>query len=116
MKCAEVSEGSLPPHADACQAFVALGSNLGHSPQILRQAIERLQTLSVSPLLISSLWRTVPVDCPPGSPDFINAMVGLTPRAGETPEFLLAVLRELGVSLAVGRGRSRTLLALWIWI
>ena len=94
MKRAGNTRSSPPAHTGGGPAFIALGSNIGNSCQILRQAIERLQTLSASPLLISSLWRTAPVDCPPGSPDFINAMAGLTPRAGETPESLLAVLRE----------------------
>ena len=43
----------------------------------------------------SSLWETTPVDCPPGSPVFVNAVVGLIPRAGETPESLLAKLQGL---------------------
>ncbi len=47
------------------------------------------------PLLISSLWQTSPVDCPPGSPKFVNAVVGLVPRQGETPESLLAKLQSL---------------------
>jgi 2-amino-4-hydroxy-6-hydroxymethyldihydropteridine diphosphokinase len=35
------------------------------------------------------------VDCPEGSPDFINAIVALVPREGETPESLLARLQAL---------------------
>ena len=56
---------------------------------------ERLEELSDGPLLRSSLWQTTPVDCPPGSPAFVNAVVGLMPRAGETPESLLAKLQAL---------------------
>jgi len=74
--------------------FVALGSNLGDSAAILRQAIDRLQTLSDAPLLKSSFWETAPVDCPPGSPHFLNAVVGFPPRAGQTPETLLATLQQ----------------------
>jgi 2-amino-4-hydroxy-6-hydroxymethyldihydropteridine diphosphokinase len=76
-------------------AIVALGSNLGESRQIVRQAMDRLQEFSARPLLKSSLWQTAPVDCPPGSPAFVNAVVGLTPRAGETPESLLTKLQAL---------------------
>jgi 2-amino-4-hydroxy-6-hydroxymethyldihydropteridine diphosphokinase len=76
-------------------AFVALGSNLGDSPTIIREALERLQELSDEPALKSSLWETAPVDCPPGSPPFVNAMAGLAPRAGETPETLLDKLQAL---------------------
>jgi 2-amino-4-hydroxy-6-hydroxymethyldihydropteridine diphosphokinase len=35
------------------------------------------------------------VDCPPGSPVFVNAVVGLVPRDDETPETLLAKLQAL---------------------
>ena len=76
-------------------AIVALGSNVGDSPGILRRAMERLAELSAKPLVRSSLWQTTPVDCPPGSPPFVNAVVALTPTEGETPESLLAKLLAL---------------------
>jgi 2-amino-4-hydroxy-6-hydroxymethyldihydropteridine diphosphokinase len=57
--------------------------------------MRRLQELSDAPLLRSSLWQTSPVDCPPGSPSFVNAVVGLRPRADETPESLLSRLQAL---------------------
>jgi 2-amino-4-hydroxy-6-hydroxymethyldihydropteridine diphosphokinase len=57
--------------------------------------MERLEALSARPLLRSSLYQTAPVECPPGSPMFINAVVGLTPRRGETPESLLGQLQAL---------------------
>jgi 2-amino-4-hydroxy-6-hydroxymethyldihydropteridine diphosphokinase len=75
--------------------FVALGSNLGDSRRIILDAMARLQEFSDQPMLKSSLWRTSPVNCPPGSPAFVNAVVGLVPRAGETPESLLRKLRAL---------------------
>jgi len=73
-------------------AFVALGSNLGDSAGIVRAAMGRLQELSEQPLLKSTLWRTMPEDCPPASPPSINAGVGLAPLPGETSESLLAKL------------------------
>jgi len=76
-------------------AFVALGSNLGNSREIISQAMERLQKLSSQPLLKSSLWETTPVDCPPDSPPFLNAIVGLVPFPNETPESLLKKLQQL---------------------
>ena len=66
-------------------AIISLGSNLGDSRKLTRAAIARLQEMSAKPLLKSSLWETTPVDCPPGSPMFVNAVVALTPIAGETP-------------------------------
>jgi 2-amino-4-hydroxy-6-hydroxymethyldihydropteridine diphosphokinase len=82
-------------HLPTAIAFVALGSNLGNSREILNRATTRLQELSTTPLLKSSLIETAPVDCPPGTPNFVNAAVALTPRAGETPESLLAKLQSL---------------------
>jgi 2-amino-4-hydroxy-6-hydroxymethyldihydropteridine diphosphokinase len=76
-------------------AIIALGSNLGDSAHILHAAMDHLQSFSAAPLLRSSLWRTAPVNCPPGSPDFLNTVVGLVPREGETPETLLTKLRAL---------------------
>ena len=75
--------------------FIALGSNLGDSRRILVEAMAQLQAYSGAPLLKSSLWQTSPVDCPPGSPLFLNAVVGLLPRSGETPESLLDRLQIL---------------------
>ena len=76
-------------------AVVALGSNLGDSAGLVREAIEKLRTLSAEPLLVSSLWQSTPVDCPPGSPLFINAVAAFKPLTDETPETLLAKLQAL---------------------
>ncbi len=76
-------------------AFIALGSNAGDSKRLVTQAIHELEKLSRQPLLQSSLWRSDPVDCPPGSPPFINAVVGLVPMPNETPESLLRALQVL---------------------
>jgi 2-amino-4-hydroxy-6-hydroxymethyldihydropteridine diphosphokinase len=76
-------------------AYVALGSNLGDARKNVLQAIERLQEFSDFPLNKSSLWKTTPVDCPPGSAHFVNAIVGLIPRADENPESLLDKLHAL---------------------
>jgi 2-amino-4-hydroxy-6-hydroxymethyldihydropteridine diphosphokinase len=76
-------------------AFVALGSNLGDSREIILDAMARLQKFSDEPILKSSLWETSPVNCPPNSPKFVNAVVGLIPKKNETPESLLKKLREL---------------------
>ena len=55
--------------------------------------MERLRGLSCSGFLSSSLWQSPPVDCPPGSPPFINAVVAFTPAPGETPESLIDQLQ-----------------------
>jgi 2-amino-4-hydroxy-6-hydroxymethyldihydropteridine diphosphokinase len=76
-------------------AFVALGSNLGDSRRIILDAMAGLQKFSAAPILKSSLWQTSPVNCPLGSPMFLNAVVGFVPQKNETPESLLQKLREL---------------------
>ena len=76
-------------------AIVALGSNLGDSRRIILDAMAWLQNFSDAPILKSFLWQTSPVDCPPGSPMFLNAVVALVPQKNETPESLLKKLREL---------------------
>lgn len=81
------------PHSSAKEVYIALGSNLGESVQIIQSAIKRLQTLSTTPLLSSSFWETSPVDCPPGSPLFVNAVVCITTTA--TPEMLLLQLQKI---------------------
>ena len=81
--------------AGEVQVVVALGSNLGDSTSLLERAMDRIEEWSAESLLRSSLWRSAPVDCPPGSPDFINAVVVLRPRGDETPETLLGKLQAL---------------------
>jgi 2-amino-4-hydroxy-6-hydroxymethyldihydropteridine diphosphokinase len=76
-------------------AIIALGSNMGDSENILRRAMILLAEFSTRPLLKSSLWQSTPVDCPPGSPPFVNAVIGLTPNPAETPESLLTRLLQL---------------------
>ena len=76
-------------------AFVALGSNLGDSRQIILDALARTEKFSNRPVLKSSLWQTSPVDCPPGSAPFVNAVAALLPFCDESPESLLKKIRAL---------------------
>jgi 2-amino-4-hydroxy-6-hydroxymethyldihydropteridine diphosphokinase len=90
-----VSEKSEIRNPKSEMAVVALGSNLGDSRKIILDAMVRLQNFSGAPILKSSLWQTSPVDCPPGSPKFVNAVAGFVPQKNETPESLLKKLRDL---------------------
>ena len=83
------------PKPRELKVLLAFGSNLGDSSALIRLAMERLQELCAQPLLSSSLWQSTPVDCPPGSPPFVNAAVAFEPAADETPESLLAKLQAL---------------------
>lgn len=84
--------------------YVALGSNLGESVVTLRLAAAKISDWSVDKVVGSSLWETEPLDCQPDSPSFINAVIGLNPKQGITPESLLDQLLEL--ELQLGRERS----------
>jgi len=79
----------------ATKVIIALGSNLGNSHKTLREAMQRLDRLAALPSQRSSLWESSPVDCPPGSPPFVNAAVAFEPAADETPESLLVRLQAL---------------------
>src|SRR5215204_71373 len=80
---------------NATMVLIALGSNVGESRQTVLAAMKRLESLSDRPLLKSSLWQTAPVDCPPGSALFVNAVIGLAAHPEETPESLLPKLQAL---------------------
>jgi 2-amino-4-hydroxy-6-hydroxymethyldihydropteridine diphosphokinase len=89
-------------------AFVALGANLpfggGDPASTLLAVLPALQQLSTAPLRVSPFYESDPKDCPPGSPRYINAVVGLQPLAGTTAEALLLQLQEL--EQRFGRVRS----------
>jgi 2-amino-4-hydroxy-6-hydroxymethyldihydropteridine diphosphokinase len=75
--------------------LVGIGSNRGDRVASVRASIAALSDFAAGVVRASSLWRTSPVDCPPGSGDFINAVVAFEPREGLTPEALLAGLKQL---------------------
>lgn len=75
--------------------LIGIGSNRGDSVAIVGEALIRLQDFAAGAVQRSSLWRTSPVDCPPGSGDFINAAASFAARSGLTPEALLAGLKSL---------------------
>jgi 2-amino-4-hydroxy-6-hydroxymethyldihydropteridine diphosphokinase len=76
-------------------AIVALGSNLGRSREAIQAGITHAKFITDHPIFQSSIWETTPVDCPPNSPKFLNAVVAFVPRKGETPETLLVKLQKL---------------------
>lgn len=96
-----------PALAGRVLAFVGLGANLdsraGSPEATLQRAMASLAALSELPVLVSSIWETTPLDCPPDSPRFFNAVAALVP--GErSPEALLQSLQQIENSL--GRVRS----------
>ena len=55
--------------------FVAIGSNIGDAEGHVARAISALRMRFPGTHRSSSLYRTAPIGCPPGSPDFVNAVV-----------------------------------------
>lgn len=87
--------GPEPRAETVVPVYIALGSNLGDSKEVFRRALVELQSLSPHPLQVSSFWATSPVDCPPGSPDFLNAVARVLLPPETEPESLLKRLQEL---------------------
>ena len=81
---------------------IALGSNLGDRAYTLRRALHELRAI-VHVVRVSSFVETEPVDAPPGSPRFLNAIaIGYTSLA---PLQLLDALQAIEAKL--GRRRTR---------
>ncbi|HEV2718486.1 MAG TPA: 2-amino-4-hydroxy-6-hydroxymethyldihydropteridine diphosphokinase [Thermoanaerobaculia bacterium] len=81
---------------------IALGSNLGDRALTLRRAIRELQRV-VHVVRVSTFRETEPVDAPPGSPRFLNAVV-----LGYTSLAPLALLEALqSIESRLGRRRTR---------
>lgn len=59
----------------AAPVFLALGSNLGDAQEHVLRACAALRVRFPGSHRVSALYRTLPVDCPPGSGAFINAVV-----------------------------------------
>ncbi|WP_063768873.1 2-amino-4-hydroxy-6-hydroxymethyldihydropteridine diphosphokinase [Verrucomicrobium sp. BvORR034] len=80
---------------------IALGSNLGERLDNLRRAVRSLlQRVPGSRVIAASaVYETDPVDCPPGSPGFLNAAIEL--EADIQPLDLLQ--RTQAIEAALGR-------------
>ena len=75
--------------------LVGLGSNLGASTGIIQSAMQGLAVFADGEFRQSGLWRTSPVDCPPDSGDFINAVVSFEMRQEIDPQALLVNMKQL---------------------
>ena len=94
------------------RAGIALGSNLGDRLETLRgarAAIERLPKVE-GPMRASSIYETEPVDCEPGAPTFLNAVIeiGYTGAPEELLQELRGIEAALGRPAAHARNTSRT--------
>ena len=75
-------------------AYIALGSNLGERWEKLAAAVRRLRAEpGLRVVAVSRFYETAPVNCPPGSGDFLNAAVAI--ETDRTPEDLLQLLLRI---------------------
>lgn len=86
---------------------IALGSNLHERLQLLQAARSHLYALHEDrgPFLCSRIYETEPLDCPPGSPLFLNAVIEIACTL--PPLDLLASLQ--GIEQKLGRPRDHAL-------
>ena len=84
---------------------IGIGSNLGDSLWIIERVILCLKGLArAESFLSSSVWISSPVNCPPGSPNFLNSVVLFELKNKLTPPELMAELQFLERQF----GRSKT--------
>ena len=83
--------------------LVGLGANLGDPLRALRDALVELRRQRPG-LRASSAWASAPVDCPPGSPDFVNAVAVFPAPPELDPHACLALLQAM--ESAAGRQRG----------
>jgi 3-oxoacyl-[acyl-carrier protein] reductase len=80
-------------------AYIALGSNLGDRWATLSAAVRRLRAEpGLRVVRTSTFYETAPVNCPPGSSEFLNAAVAVeTEREPhDVLQLLLRIEREFG--------------------
>lgn len=101
------SRADAPALVGAQLAYIGIGSNLACAEmgleEIVNKAFAALAELSELAIVVSSLWESQALDCPPGAPAFVNAVAALLPKQ-KAP---LALLRELqAIEADFGRVRS----------
>jgi 2-amino-4-hydroxy-6-hydroxymethyldihydropteridine diphosphokinase len=95
---------ALSSSATLIPVGIALGSNLGDRTAEIAAGFAFLQTLSDGDSRRSSVIETDPVDCPPGSSSFLNAVAEIqVDPARLRPHDLLARLQAFEIQ----RGRPR---------
>ena len=84
---------------------IGIGSNLGDSLHIIERVMLCLERLAqTGSFFSSSIWVSSPVNCPPGSPNFLNSVVLFELKNTLTPPELILELQLLEGKF----GRSKT--------
>ncbi len=92
------------------RAYISLGSNQdsasGTALETLKLALKDLEAMSIAPIIKSSFYQTQPVDCAPGTAEFINSAAKLELPMDCNPVDLLQSLH--GIEAKFGRARDGT--------
>ena len=76
---------------------LGLGSNLGQSESIIKDAIIKLASAGVQNIICADLIKSIALDCVEGTPDFTNtALIGYWNQA---PEILLELCQNIEIEL-----------------
>lgn len=84
--------------------YIALGSNLGNQEENLCMAAAELQKISLTPLVVSSIWWSAPEGFDEDVAEFCNAVVAAEVEL--SAEALLAKLQEIERQLGRVRRKS----------
>ncbi|QSH40357.1 2-amino-4-hydroxy-6-hydroxymethyldihydropteridine diphosphokinase [Lentisphaerota bacterium ZTH] len=82
-------------HLKSYKTAIALGGNIGDTTAYFKFACDALSSGGLDSIVISSEYHTKPVDCPPGSADFVNA--ALTGVWHKSPEELLELCQKIEI-------------------
>lgn len=86
--------------------YLSIGSNLGDRRQHFRNALAALDpVMEEGSLRVSGLYETEPVDCPRGSPAFLNGVIEFATELA--PQALLEVTRAIETALGRPQDRER---------
>lgn len=88
------------------KAGIGLGSNLDDRIGNLRRARDEVERLG-NDILCSRVYETEPVDCEPGAPKFLNAVLEIDYTSA--PESLLAELRTIEHKLGRPGGHAKNI-------
>ncbi|MFT3786752.1 MAG: 2-amino-4-hydroxy-6-hydroxymethyldihydropteridine diphosphokinase [Tepidisphaeraceae bacterium] len=87
-------------------AYIALGSNLGDRASALAEALRLLTDVGCFVSATGPILETKPVDCPPGSGDFLNTVVAVRTllSPGELHDRLQSIEQTIGRERDVRNG------------